>query len=225
MAEQTLLRGVIFDVDGTLVDSNDLHAAAWQEAFRRFGVNHPFELVRSQIGKGGDLLVPDLLDARSMRQFGQELKEFRKEHFRANYLDNVRPFPGIAAAMERLRERGVELFLASSADGDEVKHYISLIGIEELIAGSTSKSDVEMSKPAPDIFEAALGKIGTPPERTIVVGDTPYDILAAHRIALPIAAVRAGGFPEDDLRKAEWLFDSVPQMIERSQRIEDYFRE
>jgi HAD superfamily hydrolase (TIGR01509 family) len=225
MAEQMLLRGVIFDVDGTLVDSNDLHATAWQEAFRRFGVDHSFELVRSQIGKGGDLLVPDLLDARAMRQFGEELKEYRKELFREHYLDKVRPFDGIAEAMQRLRDRGVEIFLASSADGDEVKHYVSLIGIEELIAGSTSKSDVEMSKPAPDIFEAALEKIGTPPERTIVVGDTPYDILAAHRIALPIAAVRAGGFPEDDLRKAEWLFDSVPQMIERSQRIEDYFRE
>lgn len=137
------IEGIIFDVDGTLVDSNDLHAQAWQEAFRHFGREVPYQTVRSQIGKGGDLLVPDLLNGKEMRSFGEELKKFRKKLFLEQYLDRVKPFPGIREHVERLAE-GRKVLLASSADPDEVKHYVKLIGLERIVDGSTSKKDAGM---------------------------------------------------------------------------------
>jgi HAD superfamily hydrolase (TIGR01549 family) len=221
--KQWNLEAIILDVDGTLVDSNDLHAEAWQKAFSRFGKDLPFDLIRSQIGKGGDLLVPDLLDAREMQKFSEELKDYRKKLFRDGYLEKVRPFDGTKDVMENLHERGLKLFLASSADSDDVKHFTALIGIGDLIDGSTSSGDVELSKPSPEVFEAALEKLGTPPEKSLVVGDTPYDILAAHRASLPVAAVLSGGFDRTTLDKAEFIFDDLPDLLRRFDEIESYF--
>lgn len=221
--KQKNLEAIILDVDGTLVDSNDLHAEAWQKAFSHFGRDLPLEVIRSQIGKGGDLLVPDLLDARQMQKFSKELKDYRKQLFQDRYLEKVRPFDGTKDVLTALHERGVRLFLASSADPDEVKHFTTLIGIEDLIDGSTSAGDVEFSKPSPEVFEAALEKLGTAAERSLVVGDTPYDILAAHRASLPIAAVLSGGFDRSTLDKAEFLFDDLSDLLRRFDEIETYF--
>lgn len=215
--------GLIFDIDGTLVDSNDLHARAWSEAFERFDKPIPYDVIRSQIGKGGDLLVPDLLDAREMRRFGDELRDYRKKLFQERYIDLVQPFPDASETLRLLHNRGIRLVLASSSDADEVKHYIELLGAKKFLDGSTSKKDAEYSKPYPEIFEAALEEIGSRAERTAVVGDTPYDILAAHRVALPIIAVRSGGFPDAALQKAEFLFDGVGELPGRMQEIDDYF--
>jgi HAD superfamily hydrolase (TIGR01549 family) len=217
------LQAVIFDIDGTLVDSNDLHASAWHEAFRHFGKELPYELVRSQIGKGGDLLVPDLLNAREMRQFGDSLREFRKKLYKEQYMEKVRPFEGSKATLRALRERGLRLAFASSADADEVKYYVRLLDAGDLLDGTTSKKDANLSKPSPEIFEAALKELDADDAATVVVGDTPYDILAAHRIALPIVAVRSGGFPDETLLKAEFLFDGVEQLTGRIDEIDDYF--
>ncbi|MHB0969478.1 MAG: HAD family hydrolase [Thermoanaerobaculia bacterium] len=215
--------GLIFDIDGTLVDSNDFHAEAWQLAFREFGKRVPFDVVRSQIGKGGDLLVPDLLQARDMRAFGEKLKKFRKKLWKDRYIDRVRPFPRATASLRALRELGIRLVLASSSDPDEVRHYVELLGIGDILEGSTSKRDAGYSKPYPEIFEVALAKIGTPASRTAAVGDTPYDILAAHRLAIPIVAVRSGGFPRSALAKAEFLMRDVPELTRRIERLDDYF--
>lgn len=217
------LEAMILDVDGTLVDSNDFHAEAWQRAFSHFGKDLPFDLIRSQIGKGGDLLVPDLLDARDMQKFSKQLKDYRKKLFREQYLQKVRPFDGTKDVLETLHERGMRLFLASSADPDDVKHFTALIGIENLIEGSTSSADVEFSKPSPEIFEAALEKLGTAAERSLVVGDTPYDVLAAHRASLPVAAVLSGGFDRGTLDKAEFLFDDLADLLRRFEEVETYF--
>lgn len=218
------LRGVIFDVDGTLVDSNDLHVQAWSDAFERFGVQIERETIRSHIGKGGDLLVPDLLDAKQMRRFGDELREWRGEHFRKNHLEKVRPFAGAADAMRGLADSGLAIALASSSDPDEVEHHIESLGVRDLLDVVTSKGDVEMSKPVPDVFEAAVDKLRQG-DAVIVVGDTPYDILAAHRIALPVIAVRSGGFPENTLERAEFLFDSVRDLPGALERIDEWFED
>ena len=218
------LQALLLDIDGTLIDSNDIHAACWVEAFEHFGHKLPFDLVRSQIGKGGDLLVPDLCNARQMREFGEKIQKFRTKLFKKKYMKTVKPFPRVKENLQKVKDRGVRLALASSANADEVEYYSELLGVTDLIETSTSKDDAETSKPSPDIFEAALERVGSDPKYTAVVGDTPYDILAAHRMALPVIAVRSGGFEEKLLKKAEFLFDDVEELVREIDSVDDYFK-
>jgi HAD superfamily hydrolase (TIGR01509 family) len=198
-----LIEAVIFDVDGTLVDSVDLHARAWQEAFARFGKQIPYERVRYQIGKGGDQLMPVFLSKRELEEFGEELEKYRGELFKREYLPLVKPFPKVRELFERIRRDGKRTALASSAKGDELEVYRKIAGIEGLVEEEASKDDAEKSKPHPDIFEAALARLGDPPvERVIVVGDTPYDAEAAGKAGLRTIGFLCGGFAEDDLRAA-----------------------
>jgi phosphoglycolate phosphatase-like HAD superfamily hydrolase len=127
--------------------------------------------------------------------------------------------------METLRKRKLKLALASSSNPDEVEYYTSLLGVEKLVVGATSKKDAKFSKPSPEIFEAARQRTKTSRMRTLVVGDTPYDVLAAHRAALPIAAVLCGGFKRKLLTKAEFLFDDVEELVEKIDRVDEYFSE
>jgi HAD superfamily hydrolase (TIGR01509 family) len=224
MTRRAGIAGIIFDVDGTLVDSNELHAEAWRRAFREAGHPIPIEAIREHIGKGGDLLVPDLLDAEGMRSSARKIRQRRKEIFSRTLLPKVRPFPGVRESLESLRELGIRMLLASSAPTAEVRGHVRTLGIGDLIDGWTSSSDVTFSKPSPEIFQAALDQIEAPKSRTLIVGDTPYDILAAHRASTPIAAVRCGGFPDARLEKAEWIFDDVPEIVKRIDQIDEYFR-
>jgi HAD superfamily hydrolase (TIGR01549 family) len=219
------LQGIIFDVDGTLVDSNDLHTDCWLEAFRYFGKELERDVVRHQIGKGGDLLVPDLLNAREMLRFGEQVKEYRGELWKRAYMPRVRPFPGVKECLRELHAHRIRLALASSSEGEEVEYYTQLLGVGELLEGSTSKGDAQFSKPSPEIFRAALERIGTDRARTLAVGDTPYDILAAHRVPLPVAAVLCGGFEPELLTKAEFCFANVEELLGEIDRIDDYFNE
>ena len=219
------LQAVLLDIDGTLVDSNDLHVRCWSEAFGELGVSFGHDELRRQIGKGGDLLVPDMLNARQMRQFGEKVKELRTEIWKHEYMPRVRPFPGVRRALQALHARGVKLALASSSNEEEVEYYTQLLGVGELLATSTSKRDAEFSKPSPEIFRAALERIGSDAARTLAIGDTPYDILAAHRVPIPIAVVRSGGFEDDLLRKAEFLFDDVEELVREIEQIDQYFSE
>ena len=195
-----MIKAILFDVDGTLVDTNDLHAAAWQEAFRRFGIELPFERIRGQIGKGGDNLIPALLPPEVVERRRKEIEDFRSTLFKRAYLPRAVPFPGVRALFERLCEDGVKIVLASSSHAEEVDFHLDLIGARDLVFATTSKDDVEHSKPCPDIFEAALAKVAPlGPDSVLVVGDTPYDMEAAARAGMRAVAVRCGGFPEDAL--------------------------
>ncbi|HJQ40089.1 MAG TPA: HAD family hydrolase [Thermoanaerobaculia bacterium] len=215
---------ILLDIDGTLVDSNDKHTDCWIEAFAHFGKQVEWRDVRMQIGKGGDLLVPDTLNAREMRAFGEEVKEYRGELWKRRYMETVQPFPHARESIVALHDRGIKLAFASSSNPDEVEYYVELLGARELLEGSTSKEDAQFSKPSPEIFQAALERTGADPERTIAAGDTPYDILAAHRIPLPIIAVLSGGFPRELLTKAEFLFADIGAMTKELDRVDEYFR-
>jgi len=217
------MQAILFDIDGTLVDSNDAHARCWVEAFSEFGKDFPYDLVRHQIGKGGDLLVPDLLNAREMRSFGEKVKKFRSKLYKETYLPDVKPFPGVTDCLRDLSERGVKIAFASSANPDEVKYYTRLLGVEDLLEASTSKKDAKFSKPSPEIFRAALEQVGSDEKLTLVAGDTPYDILAAHRVPLPIAAVLCGGFERKLLSKAEFIFQNVQELLRKIEQVDDYF--
>ena len=196
-------RAILFDVDGTLVDTNDLHATAWREAFGHFGVDLPLETIRGQIGKGGDNLIPALLPRELVERRQKEIEDYRSELFRQCYLPEAVPFPGVRPLFERLYADGIRIVLATSSNQAELRFHESLIGCEDLIFAATSKDDVERSKPCPDIFEAALGKLGAIDRaRVRVVGDSPWDVKAAGRAGLDAVAVLCGGFPEAELREA-----------------------
>ena len=198
-----MIEAVIFDVDGTLVDSVDLHAQAWQDAFRDFGHEIGFERIRGQIGKGGDQLMPVFLNPEEMEAKSEALSKHRASIMQERYLPKIRPFPGVPDLFRRLREDGVRIALASSAKADELQNYKKIAGIEGLVDVETSSDDAERSKPFPDIFQAALSRLeGMAPAAAIVIGDTPYDAEAAGRAGLRAIGVLCGGFPEEDLRRA-----------------------
>lgn len=198
-----MIEAVIFDVDGTLVDSVDLHARAWQESFARFGKQVPFEDVRYQIGKGGDQLLPVFFTKKELDDFGEELEKFRGDLFKREYLSRVRAFPKVRELFERVRADGKRIALASSAKEEELGAYKKIARIEDLVEEETSADDAEKSKPHPDIFEAALTRLDhLEPARVIVVGDTPYDAEAAGKAGIRSIGFLCGGFPEADLRAA-----------------------
>jgi HAD superfamily hydrolase (TIGR01549 family) len=198
-----MLKAIIFDIDGTLVDSVDLHARAWQEAFRKFGREVEFERVRHQIGKGGDQLMPVFFSAEELERFGEEMEKYRGELYKREYLSQVRAFPQVRELFERIRRDGLRIALASSARKDELKTYKEIARITDLVEEETSADDADKSKPHPDIFEAALAALGdVEADKAIVIGDTPYDAEAAGKIKLRTIGVLCGGFPEAELRAA-----------------------
>ena len=209
---------VIFDVDGTLVDSVDAHAHAWQDAFRDFGKEIPFETVRSQIGKGGDQLLPVFMSPEEIERDGRALQEHRAELLKQDYLPHIKSFPGVRALFERLLAAEVRIALASSAKGEELEAYKKIADISDLLDTETSSEDAERSKPHPDIFEAALAKLGAADKgRVLVVGDTPFDAEAADKAGLRCIGVLCGGFAEADLRRAGCfaVFDGPQDLLDR----------
>lgn len=195
-----MIEAVIFDVDGTLVDSVDFHAEAWERAFARHGKDIPFATLRSRIGKGGDQLMPEFLDGAELKSLGPKIERERGAIFKSDYLGRVKGFPGCGDLMRELRERGLRIALASSARGAELKVYKTAAGIDGLTDVETSIDDAERSKPHPDIFQAALHRLKLAPDRAVVVGDTPYDADAARRAGMASVGVLCGGFAEGDIR-------------------------
>ena len=193
---------VIFDVDGTLVDSVDLHAEAWQKAFAHFDREIDFAAVRSQIGKGGDQLLPVFLPERDVEGLGKDIESFRKDLFTRDFLSRVRGFPAVPDLFKFLLGAGKRVALGSSAKADELETYKRVAGVDGLVQTQTTSDDAERSKPHPDIFTAALDRRELPPGRVIVVGDTPYDAEAARKAGLRTVGLLCGGFPEADLRAA-----------------------
>jgi phosphoglycolate phosphatase-like HAD superfamily hydrolase len=201
-----MIRAVIFDVDGTLVDSVDLHARAWKDAFAEFDYSLEFQTIRAQIGKGGDQLMPVFMTQADLRDWGPALEKRRSFIFKQKYLPEVVPFPDVADLFRKLRRDGIRIVLASSCKQDELAVYKQLAGITDLVDAETASEDAEKSKPYPDIFDAAIGKLhGIQPADILVVGDSPYDAEAAGKANLDAIAVSCGGFPEQDLMDAGFL--------------------
>ena len=215
-----VVRGAIFDLDGTLVDSNDLHTEAWQETFRHFGKEIPYEKLRHQIGKGGDQYLPEFLTEAELREIRPAVEKFRGELFKKEYLGRAKPFPKVRELFERLRSDGKRIALASSGNEEEISHYVKLLDVGDLIETQTTKSDVEHSKPRPDVFTVALNLLQLQPQDAIVVGDTPYDVIAAKKIELRTIALLCGGFLEDELRAtgAIALFRDPADLLEHYAR-------
>lgn len=197
------LAAVMFDIDGTLTDSVDIHAMAWQEALRKFGHDIPYERIRRQIGKGGDQLLQTLLSRSEFERYGEELDEYRGKLFKRDYLKLIRPLSMVPELFRRIKQQGTKIVLASSARRDEVQQYEKLLQVEELVEHETSSDDAERSKPHPDIFQAAMKRLGNPPaEQVLAVGDTPYDAQATAAISVACLGVLSGGWSHNELREA-----------------------
>jgi HAD superfamily hydrolase (TIGR01509 family) len=196
------IRAVLFDIDGTLVDSNDMHVLAWEEAFAGVGATFERQTIHDQIGKGTDMLVPALLpEANEAVQ--EKLGDAQGQVFKAKFLDTVKPFPGANDLLARARSSGRKVVLASSASKPELEHYLGLLDAHDLVDATTSADDVESTKPAPDIFATALKKLAPlSAEEVIVVGDTPYDIEAAAKCGIATIGLRSGKFSDESLRAA-----------------------
>ena len=196
-------QAVLFDVDGTLVDTVDLHAQAWLDIFRQFGLDATFDEIRRQIGKGGDQLLPGLVPPEFLADRQEEMEKARAELFTRDYMPRVKPFPKVRELFERLRGDGLKIALATSGKPEEVAHHKELLNIGDLLDAETTSDEAERSKPFPDIFQAAFRKLGlTDPSLAMVVGDTPYDTEAARAAGNPSLGVLSGGFTEASLRAA-----------------------
>jgi HAD superfamily hydrolase (TIGR01549 family) len=202
MEDFELPKAAIFDLDGTLLDSVDLHAIAWHEAMVRFGHEVSFGQARSQIGKGGDKLVPVFLTADEQRNHGKELEEWRGKRFKTEYLPLVRPFSEVPDLLRRVRDAGLRIAIASSAKKDELDKYVDIARITDLVDLTTSSDEVEQSKPAPDIFEVVLKNLGIEGDDAVAIGDTPSDASAAGKAGIATVGVLCGGFTETSLREA-----------------------
>lgn len=196
------IKAILFDIDGTLVDSNDMHVLAWEEALAGIGERFDRKVIHDQIGKGTDMLVPSLLP--DLDDDAQD--SLGKAHgavFKAKYLDQARPFPQAHDLLAHAYGRGQQVVLASSASASELEHYLGLLDARDLVAATTSSDDVKKTKPAPDIFATALNKLaGIDSGAVIVVGDTPYDVEAARKCGIATVALRSGKFSDHALRKA-----------------------
>lgn len=205
---------ILFDIDGTLVDSNDAHVAAWDRAFREHDYDFDCATIHDQIGKGADNLLPTLIPE-APEVVRHAIENRHAEIYKQEYLERVRPFPAARDLLQKTRDAGKKVLLASSASKPELDHYVRLLGAEDIIYGATSKDDVEHSKPCPDIFAAAVEKAGVEPGRALVVGDTPYDIIAARRSGIETVALRSGRFPQQALEEQQPLaiYDDVGALL------------
>ncbi len=216
----------IFDIDGTLLDSVDLHARAWQEALESNGRRISLADIRWQIGKGGDQLLPIFLSAEELKLIGKTVEENKKRIFVSKYQKLLKSFPNVRSLLIRLKNESVCIVLASSAADDEVEQYKRILGVEDLIEAQTSSSDVEHSKPYPDIFLSALSRAGSKnTDRALVIGDSPYDAMAASRAGIAVIGVRCGGFPDDKLLESGCsdIFDGPSDLLFHYNRFKSAF--
>ncbi len=206
-----MIEAVIFDIDGTLVDTVDFHAQSWDRTFQHFGHQIPYEQIRAQIGKGSDKLMPVFFSLEELNEsddgqsstFGERMRDYRRELYKREYHSRIKAFPQVRELFKRIKADGKRVALASSATKDDVATYKQIMDVEDLIDAATTTSEVESSKPEPDVFFVTLDKLGgIAPNNVIVVGDTPYDAEAAGKALLRTIGVLSGGFSEENLRQA-----------------------
>lgn len=212
-----MVKAVLCDIDGTLVESNWLHAEAWRRAFAEMGIALELEAVRRQIGKGGEELIPVFVPWWKRDAVEEPLKAYREWIFREDFLPQVRPFAGVREFAEELKRKGIRFALASSAKKRELEDYERIMRVEDLVDVATSADDVDRAKPHPDVFSAALGKLGLKATECIAVGDTPYDAEAAGKAGLRTIGVETGGWTREELVAAGCVevYANVTELLER----------
>lgn len=212
-----MVEAVLCDMDGTLVQSNWLHASAWKDAFAAIGIELELEEIRRQIGKGGDELIPVFVPWWRRSAVEEPLKTYRKFIFQQDYLSQVKPFPKVRDLLLRFKEAGIRVSLASSADKEDLEIYKKIANMQDLVEESSSATDSEHSKPHPDIFEATLKKLGLPASKVLALGDTPYDAEAAGKAGISTVGVTTGGWSKPELLEAGCIevYTDVAELLDR----------
>jgi HAD superfamily hydrolase (TIGR01509 family) len=193
---------LLSDIDGTLVDSNALHAEAWRRTFEHFGIQVGMDEAWSQIGKGGDQLIPVFVPKADRERLEPEIKAFRKDVFHRDYMPRIVSFAKARELLLRVKKSGRRIVLATSSDPGDLAIYKKIVGMEDLVEQEATSADAQASKPEPDIFAAALKKAGVGAEQAIALGDTPYDAQAAGALGIKVIGLTCGGWKRDDLLQA-----------------------
>ncbi len=196
------LRAVLCDIDGTLLDSNALHAECWQRAFEHFGFSADFEAVIKQIGKGGEYLLPCFIPEDKLPAVEKEIKAFRKQLFHREYIDRIVPFCDARRLLERMRQQGLRIAVATSSEKEDLEAFKTVLKIHDLVEEDATADDAEKPKPEPDIFQAALQTLKLQPAEAIALGDTPWDVEAAKKAGVQTVAVQSGGWKKEQLEQA-----------------------
>jgi len=212
-----MVKAVLCDIDGTLVESNWLHAEAWQCAFAEMGITLDCETVRREIGKGGDELIPVFVSWWKREAVEEPLKRYREWLFRTDFLPQVKALPKAREFAEELKRRGIRMALASSAKKNDLEDYKHIMHIEDLVNEATSADDVDRAKPHPDVFSATLKRLGLNAKDCIALGDTPYDAESAGKAGLRTIGVETGGWAYKDLIAAGCVevYASVAELLDR----------
>jgi len=205
--------GVLLDIDGTLIDSNDANARAWMEAMGQHGVEVNYVAIRQAIGMGGDNLLPQVakIDADSPK--GKAISETRGRILKDKYLPRLHAFAQVRDLLTRFQGAGLTLVVATSAKADEAKVLLEIAGSTDLISEIATTEDAEHSKPAPDILHAALKKSGLSAEQVVMLADTPYDVQAALKAGVGIVGVRCGGWTTEDLKGTLAVYNDPADLL------------
>lgn len=209
--EEPMTDTAIFDLDGTLVDSTYHHAPARYRAFRRYELTPPVWRIHRAIGMGGDRLIAAVAGQAVEDRYGDDLRATWSSRFE-ELIGEVAVLEGVRELLAAVHERGLKVVVASSGKPEHVEHYLGLLDVDNLLAGSTDAEDADSSKPAPDLLRVALAKVGG--DSGVCIGDATWDFEAARRLQMPGLGVRTGGFSERELRDAgaDQVFDSLPEL-------------
>jgi HAD superfamily hydrolase (TIGR01549 family) len=201
----------VFDVDGTLVDTNYHHAVAWYRAFRRFDIVLPVWRLHRAIGMGGDNLVAHVAGDEVEARLGSGLRSAWEQEFNV-LVPEISVFAGAHDLLVEVKERGLRLVLASSGKSEHTRHFLDLLDGTQVADAWTTSDDVQASKPAPDLVSVALEKVGG--TRGVMIGDSVWDAISAREVGVPTIAVRTGGFSNEELREAGagWVFESLEEL-------------
>ena len=209
-----MLRGVIFDIDGTLVDSNEAHARSWVDTLHEAGYEVPFDVLWPMIGMGGDKVLPTATGIEIDSELGEKLSARRWEIFQRDYLPDLHPTPGARDLVQRMRDDDLALIVASSASGNELGALMEAAQVRDLFDKTTSSSDAKSSKPDPDIVQAAVKKSGHKPDELIMLGDTPYDVEAAIGAHVKLVGLLCGGWTAIELSGATAIYSDPADLLE-----------
>jgi phosphoglycolate phosphatase-like HAD superfamily hydrolase len=207
------IRGIILDVDGTFIDSNDAHAKSWTEAMAEYGYQVSFEKVCPMIGMGGDKVLPQTIHLQKDSEIGSQISKRREAIFKERYLPRLRAFPGAKELLQEMRKRGLNLAIASSAQPDERKSLLRLVGAEVLVEEKTSSKDVSRSKPDPDVMRVALQGTGLDAHEVLMIGYIAYDIEAARKAHVGTTAFHCSGWKDADLVGALVIHDGPADLL------------
>lgn len=206
-------QGVLVDVDGTLVDSNDAHAHSWVETFAEHDLEVSFSRVRRMIGMGGDRMIDVFAGAPKDSKESKRLAAARSKNFHEKWLPKVRPLVGARELLLRLRAEGYQYAIASAAKAEELDALLAIAGISDLCDRRSTSSDVEASKPSPEAIEGALPLLSVDRHRVVMIGDTPYDVEATRGAGVDIVGVTTGGWSAEALAGAVAIYDGPAGLL------------